>query len=232
MSKVTITLAAFPVALVCAAVTASDLQDVGLKSASDTLHAALDEAYPDVTQWTITPVLTDRARRELPSAVPDSTSVIRLGARSAVHLMWKQPKSSYTYTLWYDVSGLASVVVANRDLPVGASTSPADAVVAERDVMREKCQNAKLPEELNGMRMRRALRADAPICRDALEIRPSVARGEAVAVQFVSPRIAITGTAVALADARIGQSVRVMNPTSREVFRAVVSAAQEVTVRQ
>jgi flagella basal body P-ring formation protein FlgA len=82
------------------------------------------------------------------------------------------------------------------------------------------------------MRSRRALREGAAICREALEPRPAVSRGEDVVVRYVSAAISIQGKAVAQADAEIGQSVYVMNPTNRDPFRAVVSAMREVVVHE
>jgi flagella basal body P-ring formation protein FlgA len=201
-------------------------------AASSQLRAALVAAHPGVAHFAIAPVLSDSARRELPESVPDNLRVTHLGARSAVRATWNKPSSSYAYTLWFDVSGTASVVVATRDLRIGTQLSSVDAVLAERDVMRAHCVHALSIDELDGMRARRALRADAVICRDAFEPKPEVARGEAVSVQFLSSRVAVTSKAVALADAHIGQRVAVMNAESREVFHAVVSAAQEVMVRE
>lgn len=200
-----------------------------LVAATQALQLALQQRHAEVTQWSIRPLVTERALQALPTTAPSGVRVTHAGARSAVRLTWALA-STYVTTFWFEVSGIASAVVTNRDLAPGAAVSAADAIFVERDVMELSCTAVLDPAQLQQMRMRRALRAGTPICREAIEPRPAVMRGEDVVVRFVSPRVSITSKGIAQADAHIGQNVFVMNAASRDAFRAVVSALKEVVV--
>jgi flagella basal body P-ring formation protein FlgA len=196
------------------------------------LRAALSAARPEVTQWTIRSLADARTLQALPAAAPSTVSVSKIGARSALRVVWVSTPTPHVHSFWFDVVGVAPVIVANRDARGGSPLARTDGLLDERDVFDTACAPVLSNEELESMRARRALRRGGVICRDAIESRPPISRGESVAVRFESGRISIMGTGVALADARLGQSVSVMNAESREIFRAVASADREVTVHQ
>jgi flagella basal body P-ring formation protein FlgA len=69
------------------------------------------------------------------------------------------------------------------------------------------------------------------MCREGIEPRPAVARGEAVTVRYFSARISISTQAIAQQDADIGQKLRVVNPANRDSFSAVVTGVREAAIR-
>ena len=68
------------------------------------------------------------------------------------------------------------------------------------------------------------------ICASAIEERPPVTRGDEVTVHYLAGALSLTAHAVAQADGLLGKPVLVRSTASGEVFRAVVSAKEEVSV--
>jgi flagella basal body P-ring formation protein FlgA len=211
---------------------ASEVDTLPLALATRELQAVLQERYSDVTQWSVHPVASNSSPTAWPEGEPTSVVVTRAGARSAVRLTWKRAATAYVRTLWFDVSGMAPAVVAARDAPPGALLSSSDGELAERDRVGVSCVPVVAPEELQSMRTKRALRNRTVICREAIEPRPAVARGEDVLVRFVSDSVSIVSRGIAQGDAHVGQRVSVINAASHDAFIAVASALKEVVVHE
>jgi flagella basal body P-ring formation protein FlgA len=196
------------------------------------LKSELERKYSEVIRWSIVS-LPRQALIEIPGEVVPSMQVTHIGSRSAVELSWADARSArQVRTLWFNVEGAQSMVVAAHDVAPAASLSIADAMLEERDVMALGCSSLNDPNELQQMRTRRALRSGTAICREAIEPRPAVARGENVTVRYSSERVSITSKGIAQDDGQVGQRLRVINPISKDSFLAVVSAAREVLVHE
>lgn len=196
-------------------------------SARVALAARLAELRPDIERFDIEILPASRRRGESEAQI-EASEVLSVGARSSVRILYVQDSSRRTRTLWFAVTGVRAVHVATRDLPPLSALTEADVALTERDVMSHSCAPIETVEALNDLRTKRALRSGDVLCRDFLERRPPVARGQAVTVHYASERIALTSKGIARHDAQIGQRLAVVNPASQETFYAMVIADNEV----
>jgi flagella basal body P-ring formation protein FlgA len=196
------------------------------------LKSELVSKYPGVSRWSITAQIR-QSPIEIPKGVSSSMQVTRIGSRSAVQVSWVGLRSTrQVHTIWFDVTGIQSIVVAAHDIAPASALSTLDATVEERDLIGLGCSPMHDASDLQQKRARRALRYGAAICLEAIEPRPAVARGENVTVRYSSERVSITSQGIAQDDGQVGQRLRVVNPISKDSFLAVVSAAREVLVHE
>lgn len=85
--------------------------------------------------------------------------------------------------------------------------------------------------DVEGMAVSRSLSAGKPISRIHLKDVPTVARDSMVTLVYRRPGLNLSGQARALADAKMGESVRVLNPESRTTLVATVVAPGIVEIR-
>lgn len=198
--------------------------------AATVLLEALQAQYRQVVYWDLQPLgRVDREPQE--RAATAQIRVLQLGPRSAVQLRMRDDEGELLRrTLWFSVQGMQSVLTAGRGLAAGTALATEDVEVRERDVLAANCEPLVEPAQLEGMRMKTAVRAGAVLCARALEPRPPVARGEAVTVRYLGRSVAVTTRGVAQADADLGRPVMIRNPSSHQTFRAVVSGPGEVTI--
>ncbi len=83
---------------------------------------------------------------------------------------------------------------------------------------------------IDEMRLRRALEPGMSLAAANVEPRPPVARSEQVMVRVVQGAVTIETTATALADARVGEIVKVKNPNTNESYVARVVGPGTVVV--
>lgn len=81
-----------------------------------------------------------------------------------------------------------------------------------------------------GQQAVRPLAAGEPLNRLHLRVAPVVARGSAVTVSFSRGGVQLSGVGQALEDGRMGQSIRVLNTSSRATVVGVVSGPATVSV--
>lgn len=201
-----------------------------LVAAEQSLKQALAQAYPQVAEWAIEPLIGKRQRANLPKTDALQARAAHLGKRSAVRLTWVESRHRASTTVWFAVRGLQSVPTATSDIRVGAALTPDMAEYAERDVFVSSCATLSTPAALTSTRAKKGLRMGEAICENAVEPRPPVGRGESVVVRSVAGAVTITSKAVAQQDGALGQMLRVKNPSSGEVYSAAVSGAGEVVV--
>jgi flagella basal body P-ring formation protein FlgA len=199
--------------------------------AEQKLGRLLAEKFQHIEEWTFTPRYG--SGRSLPESKPSTVNVKQLGARSAVQLIWNKPDASReVHSRWFDVSGRAETFVVRRDVAKGDVLSSSDVTIEQRDIFGSACMPLRNVNALNGSRLVNSLRAGSPLCSDALEARPLVARGDLVTVHYLSDRVALASKGVAQHDGNVGQRLRVLNPASREFFFATVSGPSEVIVNE
>ena len=83
-----------------------------------------------------------------------------------------------------------------------------------------------------GRTVKKNLRAGELISKDDIAENYAVVKGKIVTVQLKSRNMSLTSQAKALENGIEGDAVKVMNPSSKQVFSAVVSGANLVTVTQ
>jgi flagella basal body P-ring formation protein FlgA len=184
--------------------------------------------YPEVTRWQVErfarPRNEDSDALVAASSEGASAEILSIGSRSAVRV------GHHTY--WYTVAGYRNVVSAARRAAAGETLDARDGSIEERDVLATGCEALTDTHALAGMRARRPIGANEIICANAIEPRPTVARGEAVTVKYVAQHIVLTTRAIAQADGAIGDTLRVRSTRGSEEFPALVSGAGEVTIHE
>ncbi len=118
------------------------------------------------------------------------------------------------------VSTETAVVVANHALPMGSPIGPADIRIETRKFPGTSRCCATAPEAVVGFLVRRTIPADVVVPMDAIDRPPAIKRGEVVVVVAAAPGIEIRSSGVALADARIGETVRIRHSSSLKVIQA------------
>ena len=112
------------------------------------------------------------------------------------------------------------VVVARRSLVPGSMPVAEDLELVTRRIAGLSACCATRLEDVLGRRVRRPVAADLPVPLDSLEAPAVVRRGEMVTVLAGEPGFEVRSTGVALADARIGDTVRIRHPVSLRVIQA------------
>jgi flagella basal body P-ring formation protein FlgA len=182
------------------------------------LETALRAKHPDVVRFEISALDAERAGR-LAADAP----IVKLGARSAV-------AGENGRLVWFAVRGYRSVPVMTRTLAARTDLTRDDIAVEEHDVVGLSCMPLATPEAVEGAWTRRGLRVGDVLCSDALEPKPPVVRGAEVTVVYVGPRVRVTATARAGQDAVVGDRLAVRASRTGELYYAVASGSNEVTV--
>lgn len=205
---------------------ASDRRSV----AEQALTAELRRAHPDVSEWTIEPLVGHKQETRLDNAGALDAVVVHVGKRSAVRLRSRASAKEADTLIWFAVSGLQSLLIAKSELRSFAPLAPEASKFEWRDAMALACEPVRSPAALAGMRARVRIPAGAVVCAESIEQRPAVGRGEQVTVVSTWGAVTITGPAVAQQDGSIGEVLRVKSPSSGEIYAATVTGEREVTV--
>lgn len=135
--------------------------------------------------------------------------------------------------VWFAVRAPRPVLAARVALRAGEAPA-ADALQTElRDVTAYAAPTLAPDAPLSGLRLRAPLPAGAVLTQAHVEARPAVARHEVVQVTLRAGAVELETTGVALADARIGERLRVLNPASQQsyVARVVADGAVQAEAR-
>jgi flagella basal body P-ring formation protein FlgA len=206
-------------------------QDDGQARAEQALQQVLAQRHPGVAQWHITALADSRQLQRLAERSVTQVAVVHTGKRSAVRLCDSAPKQSCA-TLWFAVSGLQAVLSSERELAQSHTVAAADFTLQRHDVMNLRCTLLVSLDGLEGLRTTRPLAAGAVLCRQFLEPRPTVSRGETVEVRAAAGAALITARAVAQQDASLGQSVHIKRSHSAAPILATVTGAGQVSIGQ
>lgn len=122
---------------------------------------------------------------------------------------------------------------------VATETLPAGRPIQAGQIAEQRFQSCLLEDDLvpsaaeaAGKVPKRTIRRGAAVSRSWLEPAPEVERGQTVRVEAVYGGVRLSTTARAESSGRIGQQIRVKNPDTGRVFRAVVSGKSTVTTTQ
>jgi flagella basal body P-ring formation protein FlgA len=199
----------------------------------DVARAALADRYPQYSgQWTLTPL-------NLPSSYAMNTGVVALVAQPLALRPLRQ-RMNVQVAILIDQHAVRSVQVSfDVSVPLRTATYqqnyPAKTDVAQISTAEASVNLAtvtggveSLMAELpNTSRLRRNVRAGDAVRKDDFSRTPEVKKNEEVNVTIESKGIRIVAQGQAMADAYIGQQVRVRVGTAS--FSSTVTAIQEVT---
>jgi flagella basal body P-ring formation protein FlgA len=133
--------------------------------------------------------------------------------------------------LWFSVKAFQPVLVARSSKRAGDLLRREDFVSQPLDVAALASVPVAAREHLTGdLRLKFPLDAGDPLLRSQVEQRPLVVRHQAVAVKVSEGAIVVEATGVALADAHLGDLVKVENPASKQQFLATVVADGTVAI--
>ena len=121
-------------------------------------------------------------------------------------------------------------VVALRDAAVGTALVAAWLRVETRTGQMPRETPAKRIEDVQGLVLKRAVKAGDPIAASVLALPLAVRRGDTVRVEVESGWARLHFEAVAEADAHTGDLIALRNPVSGKTFRARVGGLGKATV--
>jgi flagella basal body P-ring formation protein FlgA len=202
-----------------------------VEMAQKTLHERLHEAYPQVTSWTLMPLLSER---QAAAEASDDVHVDakQLGKRSALQVSWLEEGRQVRQALWFDVIGEQPASMLDVDVKRNEPIPTAAVRTDERAPWEPTCEVVHPGTSLQGMRARKALRAGDLLCAGDMEPKPPVSRGEQVVVRSSAGLVSVQSKGIAEQDGVVGERLRVRNPSSGEFYLALVVAEGEVVVRQ
>lgn len=194
------------------------------------LQQRLQAAYPDVSAWTLDPLLSER-QLSLQGTEIDVTDV-RTGKRSAVQVTWRDGDASSRQTVWFNVIGQQPALLAASDVKRNEALQEEILIADAQAEWAPDCRVVTSKAAVQGMRLRKALRAGEPICEQDMEPKPLVARGERVTVRARAGLVTVMLDGIAEQDGNLGDQLPIRNPTSGESYMAAVAAEGEVVVRE
>jgi len=133
-------------------------------------------------------------------------------------------------TVLVEVEALAEMVVATRTLERGEVVTAADVALDRRDLAHVQGRFSRSLDEVIGMRVKSALRANAPLRGDYLERVPVVKSGQLVTIVAENEVVRITATGRAKVSGAVGDTISVQNLSSQKEIAARVVDATTVKV--
>jgi len=128
-------------------------------------------------------------------------------------------------TVLVEVEALAEMVVAARTLERGEVLAPSDLSLVRRDIAHVQGRYMNEIDEAVGLRVKSAMRANAPLRKDYLERVPIVKSGQVVTIVVENEVVRITASGRAKGAGALGDTIMVQNLSSqREVAARVVDA--------
>jgi len=150
------------------------------------------------------------------------------GFRGTILVDGRQEK---TLMLRATIQAYAEVAVARAELQRGRVIGPAD-VEMRKEALGPASEGAVRDRAaLVGQVTRKSLFAGQIITQDVVEAQKVIKRNQLVAVETMLGGLLIQSQAVAMMDARAGDSITLANPNSKQQFQGVVRADGTVVVR-
>ncbi len=144
--------------------------------------------------------------------------------------LWQMKRLYRAVPVALNIRAMAPVLRLNASLPAGASLSPQDVTLEERDVAALAGAYWPAQEPLSAVRTRQAVAAGSVLMRSQLQALPDVERGDQVALRVRSGTVTIETTAQALQDGWANRAVRVRpaQGTDTVLARVVRSGLVEI----
>lgn len=133
-------------------------------------------------------------------------------------------------TVQVEVEALAEVLVTTRPLERGEVLSASDVALERRDLAHLQGRVCRTKDEVVGLRVKSALRANAPVRGDFLERVPVVKNGQIVTIVAENDVVRITAIGRAKANGAPGDLIPVQNTSSLKDLSARVVDASTVRV--
>jgi len=139
-------------------------------------------------------------------------------------------RSQKEMSITADIRHFGQVLVADQGMRRGEELLPEAVVLAERDITRNKDGFFIDPTELEGQRMRRAIRPGNVLTRRHVEPVPVVQRGDEITLLAGSQHLQISLKGEAMQDGGLGERIRVRNADSGKVLYGEVVDSQNVII--
>jgi flagella basal body P-ring formation protein FlgA len=123
---------------------------------------------------------------------------------------------------WAAAAGSVSIPVLKSAAMKGQPITADDIVMQDVSASQVFPSTITDPAQLTGMEAVRNLDAFQPINRLHVRVSPVIARGSTVTIRFVKGGVELTSKGQAMEDGRLGQSIRVLNPSSRTTLVGTV----------
>lgn len=133
-------------------------------------------------------------------------------------------------TVLVEVEALADMVVASRTLERGEVLSASDLAIVKRDLAQVQGRYMRDLEEAVGLRVKNAIRANAPVRKDYLERIPIVKSGQMVTILAENDVVRITASGRAKGSGAAGDTIMVQNVASQRDIPARVVDSTTVQV--
>lgn len=132
--------------------------------------------------------------------------------------------------IWFAVKAYAPVRVAKRSMPPRQRITGDDFRIEERNVVDVQGVPVPTGELLASTWLKRGVRAGEVLIDAAMESAPLIERGDDVRVKVVVGSIQIETKGIALGNGRLGDTIKVENPGSREAFSGKVIGARAIFI--
>lgn len=202
-----------------------------VQTAQDQLQQRLRHTYPNVTSWSLVPMLSQR-QTDAESNGEVNVDELKVGRRSALQISWRDGERRVRQTLWFDVNAEQTALRLDTDMKRNEVLRAESVHADEHAPWEPACNVIAASTELQGMRARKALRAGDVLCAEDIEPKPHVSRGERVLVHSSAGLVTVVVNGIAEQDGNIGDRLQVRNPENGELYVASVAAEGEVVVRQ
>jgi flagella basal body P-ring formation protein FlgA len=192
--------------------------------AREALLTDLRQGHPDLSRIEVTP--TAHPAAPVPAGAELSAILPRhaLAAKACVWVSVRRGgRSIASVPVWFAVRAMSRVLVMHRTHGAHELVDRSEVAPEERDVAGLVDRPVDLEADLSRLRTRHAVAAGRVLLQRDLEELPQIFAGEEVNVGVTLHSIAIETRAVALREARLGESVVLRNPDSAETYRARVT---------
>jgi flagella basal body P-ring formation protein FlgA len=126
-------------------------------------------------------------------------------------------------SVWRDIP------IANSPLARGQSLKDADVTMERSDILVQHDAYLNFPPPNDSLELNEGIAAGKPILNRSVRVRPLILRGQLVEGVFQDGALAISLMVETLEDGALGQTVRVMNPTTRRELHGRIE--NEKTIR-
>ena len=197
--------------------------------------------FAQASEDSVALMIEERAAAELGATLPDDSRIeIRLAAGAIetgnfVQEFWMDPKTGQfianimtDYGMPQRVWGVAVVTI---EVPVPTRLILPDEIITADDITGVEMPVQRLgtfavrsAEDVVGTQVRRMLAAGRPVPRQSIIPPKLVNRGEKVKIVFNQGGLSLTAKGRAMADAHLGQEIRVVNLSSNKTISAIARA--------
>jgi flagella basal body P-ring formation protein FlgA len=193
-------------------------------------HALRSQAGADAATLTLQPTPLDARLRLIACDRPLHAAIMGDGEVHARTVVAVSCEGAVRWTIYtsFAVESRITVLVARRALAIGSALAPSDVQSETRKVPGLAVDYVCDPAAIAGQQLARAVAAGAPLPLEALVPAPLVRRGQEVVLLARAGGIEVRVAAVALADGRLAEHIKVENSSSQRVVEGIVRSTNLV----